>query len=90
MRLYGIKGHENKLKHFPIHNWKRKNRASSAVSRGTLLGLCITWSNRGNLIYDPFMGSGTVAKICIATDRDYIGSEISEGYCDLIAKRLNI
>lgn len=49
----------------------------------------ISWSNEGDLVYDPFMGSGTTAKMCITNKRNYIGSEISKEYCDIIKKRLN-
>lgn len=48
----------------------------------------ITWSNEQEIIYDPFMGSGTVAKMCIKTNRNYVGSEISKEYCTLAEKRL--
>ena len=48
----------------------------------------ISWSNPGDLIYDPFMGSGTVAIECIKTDRDYIGSEINPEYVKIIEKRI--
>src|SRR5690606_14128890 len=41
----------------------------------------LSWSNEGDLVYDPFMGSGTVAKMAILTNRNYIGSEISPEYC---------
>lgn len=47
-----------------------------------------TWSNECDLVYDPFMGSGTVAKQCILMNRRYIGSEISHEYCQLITKRI--
>jgi DNA modification methylase len=49
----------------------------------------LSWSNEGDLIYDPFMGSGTVAKMSILNNRNYIGSEISEEYCNIIKERLN-
>lgn len=49
----------------------------------------LSWSNQNDLVYDPFMGSGTVAKACISKKRNYIGSEISEQYCNLINERLN-
>ena len=49
----------------------------------------LTWTNENDLVYDPFMGSGTVAKCCILYNRKYIGSEISEAYCDLIEKRIH-
>ena len=48
----------------------------------------ISWSNEGDLVYDPFMGSGTTAKAAIASNRNYIGSEISAEYCEIIEKRL--
>ena len=50
----------------------------------------ISWSNEGDLIYDPFMGSGTVAKMCILLKRDYIGSEISEEYVNICNERIEI
>jgi len=47
-----------------------------------------SWSNEKDLVYDPFMGSGTVAKMCILSNRNYIGSEISNVYCKLAEKRI--
>lgn len=47
-----------------------------------------TWSNEGDLIYDPFMGSGTTAKMAIKNNRNWIGSEISEEYCSIIEQRV--
>lgn len=48
----------------------------------------LSWSNENELIYDPFMGSGTTAKAEISANRKWIGSEISEEYCKIIEKRL--
>ena len=48
----------------------------------------ISWSNEGDLIYDPFMGSGTVAKMSILNNRNWIGSEISNEYCNIIEERI--
>ena len=47
-----------------------------------------TWSNEGDLVYDPFMGSGTTAKMAILNKRHYIGSEISANYCEIANKRI--
>lgn len=49
----------------------------------------LSWSNPGDLVYDPFLGSGTTAKMCIKNDRHWIGSEISKEYCEIIRKRIN-
>jgi len=48
----------------------------------------VSWSNEGDIVYDPFMGSGTTAKVAKQIDRHYIGSEISEEYCKIAEKRL--
>ena len=48
----------------------------------------ISWSNENDLIYDPFMGSGTTAKAAHQLKRRWIGSEISSEYVDLANKRL--
>ena len=47
-----------------------------------------TWSNEGDLIYDPFMGSGTTAKMAILQNRNFIGSEISCEYVELANRRI--
>ena len=47
-----------------------------------------SWSNEGDVVLDPFMGSGTTAKVARALNRHYIGFEISPEYCKLIANRL--
>ena len=50
----------------------------------------LSWSNEGDLVYDPFIGSGTVAKMAKQLNRNYIGSEISAEYCAIIHERLNL
>lgn len=49
----------------------------------------VSWTKENDLIYDPFMGSGTTAKAAIQLKRNWIGSEIDKGYCDICEKRLN-
>lgn len=48
----------------------------------------ISWSNENDLVYDPFMGSGTTAKMSLVNNRKYIGSEVSEDYCKIAEKRI--
>lgn len=48
----------------------------------------LSWSNEGDIVYDPFMGSGTVAKCCKLLNRYYIGSEISSEYVELSERRV--
>lgn len=48
----------------------------------------ISWSNEGDVIYDPFGGSGTTAKMAYLNKRKCIMSEISLEYCELSKQRL--
>lgn len=47
-----------------------------------------SWSNEGDIVYDPFMGSGTTAKMAHIQKRNWIGSEISAEYVAIANKRL--
>ena len=49
----------------------------------------LSWSNQNDIIYDPFMGSGTTAKMALLNNRYYLGSEISKEYCEIANKRMN-
>lgn len=48
----------------------------------------LSWSNEGDIVFDPFMGSGTVAKMAMINNRHYIGMEISQEYVDIANERL--
>tara|TARA_B110001450_G_C17636826_1_gene487546 strand:- start:113 stop:958 length:846 start_codon:yes stop_codon:yes gene_type:complete len=43
----------------------------------------LTWSNKGDVVLDPFMGSGTTCKMAKKNGRKYIGIDMSEEYCAL-------
>jgi site-specific DNA-methyltransferase (adenine-specific) len=47
-----------------------------------------SWSQEGDLVLDPFMGSGTTAKACLLLNRQFIGFEISQEYCQIAEKRI--
>ena len=48
-----------------------------------------TWSNEGDLILDPFVGSGTTCIAAKKMNRKYIGIDVSQDYCNLTLERLN-
>lgn len=48
----------------------------------------ISWSNPGDLILDPMIGSGTTLKMAQQLGRQAVGIEISEEYCQIAVDRL--
>ena len=48
----------------------------------------ISWSNEGDVILDPFMGSGTTGVACKNLNRNFIGMELDEGYFNIAKKRI--
>jgi site-specific DNA-methyltransferase (adenine-specific) len=51
--------------------------------------IILNFSNEGGLIYDPFMGTGTTAKVALDHGRNFIGSEISAEYCAIADTRIH-
>ena len=48
----------------------------------------LTWSNEGDLIFDPFTGSGTTASAALCNNRKFIGSEIDKTYFSFIPNNI--
>lgn len=47
-----------------------------------------SWSNEGDVVLDPFSGSGTTAKMARELGRHYIGIEVHKEYCEISEQRL--
>jgi DNA modification methylase len=50
-----------------------------------LVELC---TNPGDIVFDPFMGSGTTGVACVQLERSFIGCEISPEYFAIAEKRI--
>jgi len=55
-----------------------------------LAKLILASTNRGDLVFDPFMGVGSSIVTAKKLDRKFLGVEIDTGYCLLAAKRLGL
>lgn len=48
----------------------------------------LSWSNPGDTILDPMVGSGTTGKIAIKYDRNFIGIDIARDYLEISEKQI--
>ena len=94
----GLAPHSGLSKSYPTKNkrsvWSITNKpykgAHFAVFPPDLIEPCIlAGSEKGDIVLDPFMGSGTTAMVAKKLGRDYIGCELHEGYGSLIQDRVN-
>ncbi len=46
------------------------------------------WTDPGDLVVDPFCGSGSTGVAAIQEGRDFIGLELDPGYCEMARRRL--
>ncbi len=47
-----------------------------------------SWTNQGDIVFDPMCGSGTTPKVASEMGRNYIGIDISPEYCELARERI--
>ena len=48
----------------------------------------MSWSNPGDLVLDPFLGSGTTGKMALQLGRKFVGIEISNEYIRIARARI--
>jgi site-specific DNA-methyltransferase (adenine-specific) len=46
------------------------------------------FTNKGDIVLDPFLGSGTTAVACKNLDRNYIGIELNQEYVKIAEQRI--
>jgi DNA modification methylase len=94
--LSGIKAGKTVAEFGQRHNVWRINEEKSlnklhpavfpeALARDHIL----SWSNEGDTILDPFLGSGTTGVACVNTGRKFIGIERDDGYFEIARKRID-
>jgi site-specific DNA-methyltransferase (adenine-specific) len=49
----------------------------------------LSWSNEGDIILDPMVGSGTTTKMAKLNNRNYIGFDINQEYIDIANQRIS-
>jgi site-specific DNA-methyltransferase (adenine-specific) len=49
-----------------------------------------SWTNQGDIVFDPMCGSGTTARVACEMGRKYIGIDISKEYCEMARERVKL
>lgn len=82
----------NGKRHSDVWNFKRVSGRSQVHQNQKpvdLIERCIeSHSNEGDLILDPFMGSGTTGIACKNLNRNFIGIELDEKYFEIARNRI--
>ena len=68
-------------------NVKQMNYHVAAFPEELVYLLVVAFTNKGDLVLDPFVGSGTTLKVCDIIGRRGIGYEVNEEFADVIKKR---
>lgn len=72
-----------------IKRGKKVTDSHSAVFPEELVKTIIeNFSNEGDLVYDPFMGTGTTAVVAKKLNRNFLGSELTNKYFEVINQRI--
>ena len=98
-RIFEINGDGGNWKLYSVNSINNSVRAMFASDklyghpsqkpRKLIAKLLEDFTNPGDTILDPFMGSGTTGVACAQTGRNFIGIEIDEGYFKIAEKRIN-
>lgn len=77
---------------FTLHNGDcleyMKLLAPDSVQVVLMKRIILDYTNEGDTVFDPFMGSGTTGIACIQTNRNFIGCEISPEYFKIAESRI--
>jgi DNA modification methylase len=87
-RVYGADGKRNKRDVWTV-NVKPYKEAHFATYPPELVKPCIlAGTKEGDIVLDPFSGSGTTGEVALQHNRNYIGLELNPQYANLSEKRL--
>ena len=72
----------------PLPHEKVDNHAAQ-MPEALVERILLNFSEEGDTIYDPFMGTGTTGVVAKRLNRNFIGSELVKSYYDTAQKRLD-
>lgn len=74
-----------------VLEYKKENDGYHPTQKPVALleDLIQTYSNKGNIVLDFTMGSGSTGVACVNTNRDFIGIELDEHYFEIAKQRID-
>jgi DNA modification methylase len=89
--IFNNTNYNNQLKTFRYSSPNAKKRLHPTEKPVEMIERLInTHSNKGDVVLDMFMGSGTTGMACLNTERDFIGIEIDENFFNICERRLGV
>jgi len=87
----------NKIDHYPedvwVINreyWKGRKKTPTKLPADLVKKILCYSSNKGDLVLDPFLGSGTVAVVARNEGRNFLGFEVVPDYCSFAQEALSL
>ena len=90
VKIYGT--YESKCKYYitPINKEDKEKYGHPTIKPLNIIkNLIINSSKEDDLVFDPFMGSGTTGLACKELNRNFVGCEIEKEYFDIANERVN-
>lgn len=87
-RTVTVKEHGKRFNIWTIKDGRRQSLHPAVFPEMLARDHVLSWSNPGDTVLDPFLGSGTTGKVALQEDRHFIGIEISEEYFAIAQKRI--
>ncbi len=80
----------NQKTHHSVWNYETVKQPQHPTQKPVdlIANIILHSSNEGDLVLDPFCGSGTTPVACVRTGRRYVGIDSDEGYCQIARQRV--
>lgn len=89
VRVYGTYETKKTWYATPLNQGDKKKYNHPTIKPVDILqNLIVNSSKEGEVVFDPFMGSGSTGVACKKTNRDFVGIEIDKNYYDIAVERI--
>jgi len=81
--------YDNAIYSYPICGGKERTKHTTQKPLALMNEIILKHTNEGDIILDPFMGSGTTGVACVTNSREFYGIELNKEYYEIASARLN-